>query len=250
MIDRASESATMQIGVVIPTLNEQAAIAHTIRLVRRRGTAATIVVADCMSADRTTTIAAREGAVVVRDATLTSRAAAMNAGAKHALRVRPDLDALWFLHADSTPVRDWDQAIAEVLADSSAVGGAFDFQWDLRNVSVLNCAQLLALTAFNRARFRITKTFFGDQGIFVRADVFAAVGGIPPVALMEDVILCRRLKRLGRLGMARGRTVTSPRRFVRHGVLKQALIDAYLLTAERMGLEPSRLHAWYNREKV
>lgn len=240
----------MQIGVVIPTLNEQTAIAHTIRLVRRRGTAAAIVVADCMSADHTTTIAAGEGALVVRDASLTSRAAAMNAGAKQALRIRPDLDALWFLHADSAPVRGWDNAIAEVLGDSSVVGGAFDFQWDLRDVGWVQCLELLALTTFNRARFRITKTFFGDQGIFVRADVYQAVGGIPTVALMEDVIFCRRLKRLGRLGMARGRTVTSPRRFVRHGVLKQALIDAYLLTAERMGLEPARLHAWYNREKA
>ena len=112
------------------------------------------------------------------------------------------------------------------------------------------CAALERLCLTNRIRFRITKQYFGDQGIFVRTDAFAAAGGMPQVALMEDVILCRRLKRLGALRLARGRTVTSPRRFLRHGVLRQTAIDCVLLAAERVGLEPRRIHAWYNREKT
>jgi len=70
----------MRIGVVIPTLDEEALIGRTLRALGRRGEAAVVVVADCGSRDRTVAIAARTGAVVTGGGHLTGRAAALEAG--------------------------------------------------------------------------------------------------------------------------------------------------------------------------
>ncbi|MCP3903676.1 MAG: glycosyltransferase [Planctomycetes bacterium] len=240
----------MRIGVVIPTLNEEPDLGRTLALLADRGSAAIVVVADCGSRDRTAEIAAAAGAEVVRDPALDNRAAAMNAGIRRALQVHPDVDALWFLHADTEPAPQWDEHIAETLADPRVVGGAFDFQWDKRGVAWTARVPLTVMELINRIRFRVTRSYFGDQGIFARPEALRAVGGVPSLSLMEDVVLCRLLKRHGRLRLARGRTVTSPRRFLRHGVVRQGILDLALLFAERAGLQPTRVHAWYNREKA
>ena len=52
-----------------------------------------------------------------------------------------------------------------------------------------------------------------------------------------------------RTAVAAARVTTSPRRFLRHGIIRQALLDCTLLTAFNLGVRPSRLYAWYNRQK-
>ena len=47
-------------------------------------------------------------------------------------------------------------------------------------------------------RSRLTGICTGDQAIFVRRSAFERLGGYPEIALMEDIELTRRLKRIGR----------------------------------------------------
>ena len=241
----------MRIGVIIPTLNEEVVIEQTLRSLFERGDPATVVVADCGSRDRTTTISRQfESVIVIRDAAYDCRAAAMNAGAARAQHECPDLDVLWFLHADSTPPEAWDACIARALADEQVVGGAFDIRWDYSGIDWFRRAKLRMFQAINRMRFRITRIFYGDQGIFVRVGAFDDVGGMPDVSLLEDVILCRRLKNCGRLALAPELLRTNPRRFIRHGVCRQVMLDVWLLLAERLGFHPTRLHLKYNRNRA
>lgn len=241
----------MRIGVIIPTLNEEAVIEQTLRIMFQRGDPATVVVADCNSRDRTTAISRQfESVITISDAGFDSRAAAMNAGAARAQRECPDLDVLWFLHADSTPPEAWDACIARELADEQMVGGAFDIRWDYSGIDWFRRTKLRMFQAINRIRYRHTRIFFGDQGIFVRVGVFNEVGGMPEVSLLEDVILCRLLKKCGRLALAPELLRTNPRRFLRHGVCRQVMMDVWLLTAERLGFNPTRLHARYHHEKA
>lgn len=241
----------MRIGVIIPTLQEEAVIGQTLRGLFARGDPATVVVADCGSRDRTTAISQQfESVITISDAAFDSRASAMNAGAARAQRECPDLDVLWFLHADSTPPGRWDEAITAALAEEQVVGGAFDIRWDYSGIDWFRRAKLRVFQAINRMRFRITRIFFGDQGIFVRVGAFDEVGGMPEVSLLEDVILCRQLKKCGRLALAPELMRTNPRRFLRHGVCRQVMLDVWLLTAERLGYNPTRLQTWYNRERA
>ncbi len=239
----------MKIAVVIPTLNEEQRIAATVRSVATRGRPVVVVVADCGSTDDTRRIASAAGALVETGAGLDCRAAALNAGAARALRACPELEALFFLHADAVPPPGWDAALASALEDPEVVGGAFDFAWDLADARGLSRRLLVGIGAINRVRMRLTGSYYGDQGIFARASAFADVGGFPRRSLLEDVAFCRRLRRVGALRLARARLTASPRRFLHHGVARQALIDAAILAAGAVGLEPTRLHAWYNREK-
>ncbi len=241
----------MRIGVIIPTLQEEAVIEQTLRGLFERGDPATVVVADCGSRDRTTAISQQfDSVITICNAAFDSRASAMNAGAARARRECPDLDVLWFLHADSTPPERWDEAITVAMADEQVVGGAFDIRWDYTGIDWFRRAKLRMFQAINRMRFRRTRIFFGDQGIFVRVDAFEAAGRMADVSLLEDVLLCRRLRRLGRTRLARGVIRTNPRRFLRYGVCRQVMLDVWLLLAERLGFHPTRLHLKYNRNRA
>jgi GT2 family glycosyltransferase len=242
-------AAPLRIAVVIPAQNEAAHLGRTLESLRAGGAADLVIVVDCASTDGTREVASEGKAMVLDGPHLTSRAEAMNAGALHALAAQPRVDAIWFVHADSLAPREWKTLIAGALADPRTLGGAFDFRWDYAGVWWLPRMLLFAIECINRVRFRITRSFFGDQGIFVRPAAFERVGGFPDVTLLEDVILCRQLRKHGKLRLARGRMITSPRRFLRHGVIRQGLLDLGLLVAERIGLRPEGIHAWYNREK-
>ena len=69
-------------------------------------------------------------------------------------------------------------------------------------------------------RSRLTGIATGDQGIFVRRDVFEHVGGYPAIALMEDIALSRLLKRQGRPVCLRQELQVSSRRWERDGIAR------------------------------
>lgn len=239
-----------RIAVIIPTLDEARHLPAALDAVHAGGEPEAIVVADCGSRDETVDLARQRDVPVVTGEELTSRAAAMNAGARWITEHHSRSEVLWFLHADSIAPTDWHEGITSLLAADQIIGGAFDFVWDLDEAPRGMHGRLRFLAAFNRMRFRMTRSYFGDQGIFVRRAAFERVGGFPDRTLLEDVILCRRLRAIGRIDLVPSLMRTSPRRFVRHGPLRQALVDAVLIGAERIGLEPRRCHAWYNREKA
>ena len=239
----------MRIAVIIPTYCEERMLPVTLAALHQHGRSATVIVADCGSTDETTRLAREAGATVLHGPELVNRASAMNAGATWVIRNEPDIEALWFLHADTAPPPEWDCMIAEVLADQRVVGGAFRMVWNRNEIPRWMRVRLGALALINRMRYELTSSYFGDQGIFVRRTAFERIGGFPDVPLLEDVVLCRALRGIGVVRLAPATVVTSPRRFVRHGPIRQSLLDLGLLTAERLGLQPTRIHAWYNRER-
>ena len=161
-------------------------------------------------------------------------------------------DAVWFLHADTAPPSGWRGVIESTLTDPDVVGGAFAQRFVVhhgeRPPTWVQRRLLRFVIHCNRARYRLTGIYFGDQGLFVRPHALDAVGGIPRVTLMEDVELCRALRRLGPLRVSRQRLSTSPRRFLRHGIIRQLLHDWRLLAAHRLGRRPERLYQRYNED--
>ena len=148
-------------SIVIPARNDAAALALTLDALDRleERSRAEIVVAACGD-PAGTTHAARERVRLLWPESGT-RAALMNAGAAAA-----GGEVLFFLHADSMPPPDALARIAAALADPRVVGGAFEHRfaepaWSLRAINLVN-----------RIRYRLTRNWYGDQGIFVRAEVF------------------------------------------------------------------------------
>jgi len=69
------------------------------------------------------------------------------------------------------------------------------------------------------------KIFYGDQGIFVRRDIFEKIGGFPETPLCEDVLFSRELKITGKVGILRDPIRCSPRRWLRQGIGKTFLLN-------------------------
>ena len=214
------------LSVVIPTRNDAAALGRTLdHLARLPGIeAAEILVA--AAGDVEGTIAAVAGRARLLWPGGSTRAQLMNAGAAAA-----GGSTLFFLHADSFPPPDALALIERVLGDPRAVGGAFEHRfaepvWSLR-----------AITWINRVRYRLTRNYYGDQGIFVRTDVFHALGGYRDLALMEDLDFTQRLKRRGRSVLITTPLVTSGRRFLARGPWRTFGFIVWLLALWTLGLD-------------
>jgi rSAM/selenodomain-associated transferase 2/rSAM/selenodomain-associated transferase 1 len=195
-----------RLSIVVPTLDEAATLPATLApLQPLRDAGHEIVVADGGSRDATPAIAAPLADRVL--AAPRGRAAQMNAGADLARG-----DVLVFLHADTRidPALLW--RLAATLPASNARWGRFD-------VAIEGRSRLLpVVAAMMNLRSRLTGIATGDQAMFVERTLFDAVGGFPPLALMEDIALSRRLKAAaGRPLCLRERIVTSGRRWDRHG---------------------------------
>lgn len=260
----------LRIAIVIPTLNEAASLRRTVAHIRTaldiaddrlestagdssRPTisdeekinrdASLIVVADCGSADATVDRARALGCQVVTGLHLVSRATAMNAGAE---AVGDGADVLWFIHADTLVPTDAVTEIRRILSDPRVVGGTFDFAWHPHIARIGQRLVLEIMRRGNMIRYRLTRNFYGDQTIFVRRDAFKQAGAYAADRLLlEDIYLCKALRRLGPMKIARTLVRTSPRRFLRNGVLRQLLFDFIILFCDFLGMEPRRLHQRY-----
>lgn len=228
--DGQSGPAIVNVSIIIPTLNEASCLAETLRRLREQSPHE-IVVVDGGSTDET--FAAAAGADRLLHAPR-GRAAQMNHGAAQATG-----DILLFLHADCTLEPGALPAAAEVLGRRGVVAGCF-------RMTVTTPGLLYRMIDWcATARVRLTGLAYGDQGLFVERERFLHVGGFPPVRLMEDVLLSKRLRREGRIVVAGRRIYVSPRRWQRQGVVRQTLRNWALTALAAGGAHPDRLAAYY-----
>jgi rSAM/selenodomain-associated transferase 2/rSAM/selenodomain-associated transferase 1 len=221
------------ISVIIPTLNEEAALGSCIdSLHGSKGLE--VIVADGGSRDSTREIAGVRGARVVRAGP--GRAVQMNAGAKEAAG-----EILLFLHADTSLPPRFDHAVREAMSDPDAVAGAFEFATDMDSLLL---RLIKRMTGLRSRRLGIT---FGDQAIFVRSSEFRRLGGYPPQPIMEDYELVRRLRRRGRMVIVPRRAVTSARRWRANGMIRNTYINSVITAAYLLGFSPDSLHGFYRR---
>ena len=218
-----------RISIVIPVRNDAAALARTLdHLVAMEGPGrAEIIVA--ASGDPDGTARAVGGRARLDWPRGSTRAALMNAGTAVARG-----DILFFLHADSFPPGNALELIERALADPHAVGGAFEHLFVEPSVS------LGLITCINRVRYRLTRNYYGDQGIFVRAAVFRALGGYKDLDLLEDLDFAQRLRRRGRSLLIREPLLTSGRRFLARGPWRTFFFIVWLLALHTLRLDTRR----------
>jgi rSAM/selenodomain-associated transferase 2 len=220
----------VRIAVVIPALDEAARIEAAIASTRAPGVE--VLVVDGGSRDDTPGRAARAGARVL--AAPPGRARQMAAGLAAA-----DAEAVLFLHADTRLPPGFAEALRACLADPGVAGGAFGFRFAERGLGL----RLIEWGA--RARVRLAGLPYGDQALFARRTALLAAGGVPDVPILEDLDLVRALRREGRFVSLPLPVTTSARRYLAGGVLRTWWRNALALIAWRLGLDRSRLAAWY-----
>ncbi len=221
-----------RLSVIVPMLNEESAIAATLRALRAGAPDAEIVVIDGGSSDRSAELARPLCDILITAER--GRAAQMNAGA-----ARASSDVLAFVHADTLVPPTFARDIGMALADSRVVGGRFDVRLD-------DPHPLCVLIGFLiNARSRISRTATGDQAIFVRRSVFEQLGGFPPIPICEDLDLARRMKRAGRIACLTAKVVTSARRWRERGIIRTAITMWMIRALYLAGVSPTRLARLY-----
>jgi rSAM/selenodomain-associated transferase 2 len=198
------------ISVIVPAYNEEWALPGTLRALLAQPGDYEVWVVDGGSTDRTREIVngfePRTGRLRLANAPK-GRASQMNAGAGRARG-----EWLLFLHADT---RLPDGALARLNAlegDGSVLAGGFlhcfsGRDWRLRLISWLD-------------NYRCTRSriIYGDQALFVRRSLFAALGGFPSQPILEDVAFCERLVRVTTPVLLAPPVVTDSRKFERMGI--------------------------------
>jgi rSAM/selenodomain-associated transferase 2 len=220
--------AMPRLSVIIPALNEEDVVAQAVRSVRDE---AEVIVVDGGSEDRTRAVAEAEGAAVLTAPS--GRGRQLDAGARRAAG-----DWLVFLHADTRLEAGWAPALRRLGAD--VVGGAFRFAIDSPRLGYR------VVEAGAGLRCRLWRLPYGDQGLFVRREVYGMIGGFPPLPLMEDVAFVRRLSRVGTLVFPPVRALTSARRWERHGILATTVRNWWLLALYAFGRPPDQLARLYD----
>ncbi|GAB5559498.1 MAG: TIGR04283 family arsenosugar biosynthesis glycosyltransferase [Synoicihabitans sp.] len=222
---------SLSFSIVIPTLNEAEELPATLRALLRCWPNAQVVVADGASDDDTVIVARNHGAEVV-STDRGSRGEQLCAGANAA-----NGEWLLFLHADTRI-----DAHAAVVADAYRAGegaqmGMFQLRFDSSHL-------LLRLSGWF-TRFDTVFTRFGDQGILVRKEWYDRVGGFQSWPLFEDVDFIRRSRRLKPIDVLPATLLTSARRFHRRGVIRQQMLNAWLLSRFLLGADPATLRRHY-----
>lgn len=228
--ERSQIGSQYRISVIVPAINEAARLAQC--LIRPLQGSVEVIVVDGGSSDDTAKIAEKSGAKVVHSSA--GRALQMNAGAELACG-----NVLLFLHADTELPEQWSSRIDEVLMQGSS--------WGRFDVDLVSPRRSIRLVGFMMNwRSRVSGIATGDQAMFVSRSLWQQSGGYARIALMEDIELSQRLKRLGGApACLRARVRVSARRWESRGVLRTILQMWRLRALYFFGVSPDKLHHSY-----
>lgn len=205
------------LAVVVPTLNEEAALAATLQSLHAQiEPAERLLVVDGGSCDGTEAVARSLGAEFLMMKPGQGRGGQIARGV-----AQVGEEVVLVAHADMRFPPQALQAIRDHLqrwptCPGGCLGHRFDSpRWIYR-----------VIEWFDRRRGQRGDSY-GDQAQFFRREALASVNGFPNQPIMEDVELARRLKRLGRPAYLDLPVTVSPRRFEQRGIVRVGFENWY-----------------------
>ena len=259
----------LQVGIVIPVLNEESTIGSTLQYLELlEPKPHQVIVVDGGSTDRTLELVRRQNgqgkkSVVLVRTDEPGRAIQMNRGAHECTG-----QALVFLHSDTVPPRNVVNLVRRTLSDPAVVLAGFTplltspaKTWWFMSAHNLVSSYLYPALLEPLNYIRGMRLLFGDQAMFCRKADFDAVKGFDPkLKLMEDADLCVRMFQHGRRPRAReafGRGArkirvlpkvvdSSGRRFERWGNVKSTYIHFRIALAWYAQKDPAEVRRLYD----
>ncbi|MCI5132673.1 MAG: glycosyltransferase, partial [Candidatus Electrothrix sp. EH2] len=226
----STDLKTLSISVIIPVLNEEQLIGPCLdRLFAHpEHNVLEIIVVDGGSSDATPEEISRRGLRPLSSDP--GRGRQQHRGAEAASAA-----ILLFLHCDTVLPNSFFEDICLTLAPKNVAAGAFRLHINGRR------AGFRLLEAGVQLRSTVFSLPYGDQALFMHRETYFAAKGFPQQAIMEDVALVSRLKKLGKIALTPSRVTTSARRWQQHGLLKTTLINQLMLIGRAIGISPQQL---------
>jgi rSAM/selenodomain-associated transferase 2/rSAM/selenodomain-associated transferase 1 len=220
------------VSVIVPTFNECETVVGTVRQIESMGIPAEVVVVDGGSQDGTCQRLEETSARVIPGRP--PRGAQCQLGATHAR-----FSNLLFLHADTQlPADALERVMRFVKQDGNGLG-AFRFAipargWGYRWIEF-----------WTHVRVWMWRLPYGDQGLFMRADVFWAMNGFRSLPIMDDFDLVVRVRKFGKIVVDSETAPTSPRRWIKRGKLRTTFWNQVMVWGWFAGIKPETLARWY-----
>ncbi|MEP5766640.1 MAG: TIGR04283 family arsenosugar biosynthesis glycosyltransferase [Halieaceae bacterium] len=225
-----SQQAPPLISLIIPVLNEAARLPVLLASLQSWRELAEIIVVDGGSDDDSLSLAQQSADIVLQAPC--GRAQQMNAGAE-----RASGRYLLFLHADST-VQIEATSFARLLETAPA--------WGFFRVRLSGSDwRLRIIERSMNWRSRLSSIATGDQGLWIERAYWQRVGGFKALALMEDVEICTRLRKLAPPLVVAEPLTTSSRRWEARGILRTVVLMWYLRLRYWLGADPEHLARLY-----
>ncbi|OKH40463.1 glycosyltransferase [[Phormidium ambiguum] IAM M-71] len=224
----------IKISVIIPVLNEAKTIKNVLLNLRNYSELEVIIV-DGGSEDETVTIAESFGYKVLISSR--GRSIQMNTAAKIATG-----SILLFLHGDTILPANFPEMIVTAIEKPGIVGGAFELTIDAK----IRGIKLVEKMVNWRSHFFSLP--YGDQAIFIKADIFKQIGGFPIQPIMEDFVFIQQLRKMGKIAIITTPVITSGRRWQKLGVVKTTLINQLMIIGYYLGVSPEKLAAFYRKK--
>jgi uncharacterized protein len=221
----------LKVSIIVPTLNEELVLEKTLTQIQQLSPHE-LIVSDGGSDDGTLPIAEKLSHRVITGSS--GRAMQMNAGADEAIG-----DILLFLHADNRLEPESYRKMLEQMENPEWVGGAFTLCIESDKWSI----KLITLLANIRSKY--FGLAYGDQGFFVRKEVFTNMNGFSPIPICEDLDFYRRLRKKGPVILLKEKAHTSPRRWIKEGVVFTTARNILIAILFRIGFPPRTLTKWY-----
>lgn len=221
----------MLISIIVPTDNDTDIIADTLAQLPEQSSQFEVIIVAGGDIDNARSLAGGRARVV--SAPGLPRGSRLNAGAAAAQG-----EVLLFLWPDSRLPPNALAAIEQNLQLlPQTIGGNFHLKFEE------NTLFTRWLTKFLK-RWRYQGRYYGHSGIFIRKEVFQALGGFRPYDMLEDYDLARRMENYGPTLYLPETIIASARKF-QSRPLKAALTWLIIHGLFTLGVHPNRLARWY-----
>lgn len=218
------------VSVIVPVLNESGQLPAFLAHLQAWRQQVEIIVVDGGSSDGSDHIALPLCDTLLHSAP--GRARQMNLGAQAACGAW-----LFFLHCDTRLQRN-------PATFFTTHGDAPDWGFCEIRLSGSDWRFRVIESAMN-VRSRLTAIGSGDQCLFVSRANWQRCGGYAEIPLMEDIEICKRLRRESRPYIAARAATTSSRRWEQYGIFSTVLLMWRLRLAYWLGAAPEQLQRRY-----
>ncbi|MCL4295396.1 MAG: glycosyltransferase [Anaerolineae bacterium] len=218
----------MLISVIVPTLNNEGTIAATLVDLRQQSGDFEVIVVDGGSTDQT--LGLIKGEVKIVPLLDTRGGPLLNAGAAAARG-----EVLLFLWPNSRlPLNILPAIERNLTLLPQMIGGNFHLKFDKDTLFSRWLARWI-----KQQRYR--GHYYGHSGIFIRREVFRALGGFQPYEILADYDLARRMEMYGPT-VYLPEVITAPiPGFWGRNILKAIFIGLVIPALFRVGVHPNRL---------